>query len=43
MVSVLGVNFSVEVAATFKDALTSLLIVDRLSKLEVVVIFSYET
>ena len=38
-----GVNFSVEVVATLKDALTSLLAIDRSSKPKVVVIFSYET
>ena len=41
--SELGVNFSVEVAATLKDRLTSLLAVDRSSKPEVIVIFSYDT
>ena len=43
MSSKVGVNFSVEVAATLKDALTSLLVVDCLLKPEVVVIFSYDT
>ena len=38
-----GVNFSMEVATTLKDTLTSLLAVDRSSKPEVVVIFSYNT
>ena len=41
--SEVGVNFSVEVAATLKDALTSLPVVDNSSKPEVVVIFSYDT
>ena len=41
--SEVGVNFSVEVAATLKDALTSLPAMDRSSKPEVVVIFSYDT
>ena len=36
-----GVDFSVEVAATLKDALACLPAVDRVSKPEVVVIFSY--
>ena len=39
--SEVGVNFSVEVVANLKDTLTSLPVVDRSSKLEVVVIFSY--
>ena len=38
-----GVNFSLEVAATFKDALACLPVVDRVLKPEVVVIFSYDT
>ena len=37
------VNFSMEVAATLKDVLTSLPAVDRSSKPEVVIIFSYDT
>ena len=37
------VNFLVEVAATLKDVLTTLPAVDRSSKQEVVVIFSYDT
>ena len=37
-----GVDFSVEVAATLKDVLACLPALDRLSKLEVVVIFSYD-
>ena len=37
-----GVDFSVEVAATLKDALPCLPAVDRVSKPEVVVIFSYD-
>ena len=41
--SEVGVNFSREVTATLKSALTSLPAIDRLSKLEVVVIFSYDT
>ena len=41
--SEVGVNFSVEVAATLKDVLTSLPAIDNSSKLEVVVIFSYDT
>ena len=41
--SKVGVNFSVEVAATLKDALTTLSALDRSSKPEVVVIFSYDT
>ena len=36
------VDFSVEVAATLKDALACLPVVDQLSKPEVVVIFSYD-
>ena len=43
MNSEVGVNFSMEVAAMFKDTLTSLLAVDRSSKLEIVIIFSYDT
>ena len=39
--SALAVNFSVKVAATLKDALTILPAIKRSSKLEVVVIFSY--
>ena len=38
-----GVDFSVEVVATLKDALACLPALDRLSKPEVVVIFSYDT
>ena len=38
-----GVDFLVEVAATLKDALACLPVVDRVSKPEVVVIFSYDT
>ena len=41
--SEVGVNFSVKVAATLKDVLTSLLVVDHSSKPKVVVIFSYDT
>ena len=41
--SKVGINFLVEVAATLKDALTSLPAVGCSSKLEVVVIFSYNT
>ena len=41
--SEVGVNFSVEVTATLNDVLTSLPVVDNSSKLEVVVIFSYNT
>ena len=37
-----GVDFSVEVASTLKDALACLPAVDRVSKPEVVVIFSYD-
>ena len=37
-----GVDFSVEVAATLKDALACLPAVDPVSKSEVVVIFSYD-
>ena len=37
-----GVDFSVEVATTLKDALACLPAVDRVSKPEVVVIFSYD-
>ena len=37
-----GVDFSVDVAATLKDVLACLPTVDRLSKPEVVVIFSYD-
>ena len=41
MNSKVAVNFSMEVAATQKDALTTLPALDRSLKLEVVVIFSY--
>ena len=37
------VNFFVEVAATLKDVLTTLPALDRSSKLEVIVIFFYDT
>ena len=43
MNSEVGINFSVEVAVTLKDALTTLPALNRLSKLEDVVIFSYDT
>ena len=43
MNSEVGVNFPVKVAATLKDALTTLPALDCLSKPRVVVIFSYNT
>ena len=39
----LAVNFSVEVATALKDVLTILPAIERSSKPEVVVIFSYDT
>ena len=38
-----ALEFTVEVAATLKDASANLSTIERLSKLEVIVIFSYNT
>ena len=40
--SAMGVNFSMELTATLKDAFATLHALDRSSKPEVVVIFSYD-